>query len=239
MRKFAVRSLHRRLAAVLAGLALVLCGAPAVAATALAGPARAAIERFLQDQTAGLPGKVGIAVDAPAASPLPACAALEPFLPQGVVPWGRFSLGLRCAGEKPWTRYVAARVAVEGSYFVAAEPIDSGRTLSAQDVIERSGDLARLPRSVITDAAQLEGMVAVNRIAAGAPVRKEMLRAPVVIQQGQIVRLVAQGQGFSASTEGSAMTRATVGATVQVKTAGGRLLKGIAGRDGQVTLATH
>ena len=239
MRQHAIRPLHLhlRLAALLAVGTTVLCGAPAVAAAPLAGPARAAIESFVQGQTAGLPGKVTIAVEAPATSPLPACAVLEPFLPQGVAPWGRFSLGVRCAGERPWTRFVSAQVAVEGSYFVAAEVIDAGRALDARDFIERTGDLARLPRSVITDAAQLEGMMAANRIAQGTPLRREMLRAPVVIQQGQTVRLVARGQGFSASTEGSAMTRAAVGATLQVKTAGGRLVRGVAGPDGQVTLA--
>jgi flagella basal body P-ring formation protein FlgA len=64
-----------------------------------------------------------------------------------------------------------------------------------------------------------------------------MFRGMVVIQQGQTVRLVAQGEGFLASSEGKAMTRAAVGATLQVKTAAGRLVSGVARQDGQVSLA--
>src|SRR5258706_260100 len=113
--------------------------------------------------------------------------------------WGQVSVGVRCHGERPWTRFVAARVAVEGRYFVAAQTIEIGQALSAQDLAERSGDLTALPRSVVVDASQFAGTLAANRIAAGTPLRKEMLRGKVVIEQGQNVRLLAQGEGFVAS----------------------------------------
>jgi flagellar basal body P-ring formation protein FlgA len=203
----------------------------------LSGSARFAIENFLLGQAAGLNGKVTITVDSPASGALPPCDAMQPFLPQGSAAWGRLSVGVRCAGERPWTRFLAAQVAVEGRYFVAARAIAAGRTLTAEDFVERAGDLTRLPKSVITDPAQLAGMVAANTIAPGVPVRKELLRGTVVVQQGRTVRLLAQGAGFVASTEGKAMANATTGGTVQVKTADGKLLGGVATGDGQVTLA--
>jgi hypothetical protein len=58
----------------------------------------------------------------------------------------------------------------------------------------------------------------VNRIAPGAPLRKELVRGVTVIQQGQAVKVVAQGQGFVVSTEAKALSGATVGAVVQAKT---------------------
>jgi flagella basal body P-ring formation protein FlgA len=90
---------------------------------------------------------------------------------------------------------------------------------------------------VVTDPSALHGVVSAHRIAAGAPLRKELLRGTVVIQQGQTVKVVAQGAGFSVSTEGRAMTRAEVGATVQAKTRDGRLVSGIADQEGQIRLA--
>ncbi len=204
---------------------------------ALSGDARSVIEDFLLRQAAGLNGKVTVTVDSPASGALPPCDAMQPFLPQGSAAWGRLSVGVRCAGERPWTRFLAAQVSVQGRYFVAARAIAAGRTLTAEDFAERGGDLTRLPRSVITDPAQLAGMVAANAIAAGVPVRKELLRGTVVVQQGQTVRLLAQGVGFVASTEGKAMGNATTGGTVQVKTADGKLLSGVATGDGQVTVA--
>ncbi|MDM0001559.1 flagellar basal body P-ring formation chaperone FlgA [Variovorax sp. J22P240] len=211
--------------------------ATASAAAALPDAARSAIDKLLQVQTAGLPGKVTFGIKASASTALPPCEDFEAFMPAGTAPWGRVSIGLRCRGEKPWMRFVPVHVAVEGRYFVAARAIEAGEAVGAADVTERTGDLSALPRSVITDAAALRGVVTANRVGAGAPLRKELMRGLVVIQQGQTVQLVAQGQGFSVSTEGKAMTRAEVGATVQAKTRDGRLLTGIAGEDGQIRLA--
>ena len=209
-----------------------LAAAPAAAAPA---DARAVVERFLQAQTAGLAGKARIEVNMPAT--LPACESLQAFLPRGAAPTGRVSVGLRCAGDRPWMRYVQARVAIEGRYFVAARAIEAGQALGAGDLAERTGDLGTLPRSVVTDAAELKGVVAANRIAAGAPVRRELLRGVVVIQQGQTVQVVAQGPGFTVSTEARAMTRAEAGATVQAKTRDGRLVSGVADEGGQILLS--
>lgn len=219
-----------------AAIALALAGLAASPAPAapLPGPVQSAVDRFLQEQTAGLPGTVSFRVDAPAR--LPECAAPEPFLAAGVRPWGRFSLGLRCPGERPWTRFLPAQVTVEGTYYVAVRPIGAGQALATGDFAARSGDLTRLPPSVATDPGQLEGLQAANAIASGAPLRRDLLQGAIVIQQGQPVRLVAAGAGFTASTEATALTRAAAGTTVQVRTTQGRVVSGVAGEDGRVTL---
>lgn len=196
-----------------------------------------AIEKYLQVQSAGLPGKVTISFEGRGTAALPACeAAPEVFLPPGATPWGRVSVGVRCQAERPWTRFVQARIAVEGSYFVATRAIDTGRPLAPGDVAERTGDLTRLPRSVVTSAAELVGVVSANRIAPGAPIRKELVRGVTVIQQGQAVKVVAQGEGFVVSTEGKALSGAKVGAVVQAKTVDGRLISGVANEEGQIQL---
>jgi len=89
---------------------------------------------------------------------------------------------------------------------------------------------------VVTSAAELAGMVSANRVAPGAPIRKELLRGVAVIQQGQAVKVVAQGPGFVVSTEGKALSGATVGAVVQAKTLDGRVIRGVADEEGQVRL---
>jgi len=90
---------------------------------------------------------------------------------------------------------------------------------------------------VITSAGELNGVVASNRIAPGAPLRKELVRGVTVIQQGQSVKVVAQGQGFVVSTDAKAMSGAAVGAVVQAKTLDGRLVSGVADMQGQIQLA--
>jgi flagellar basal body P-ring formation protein FlgA len=200
----------------------------------LSGPARPIIERFLLTQTAGLPGRVAIAIDTPASGPLPPCEAPEPFLPAGARPWGRVSVGVRCNMAPPWTRYVPAYIAVVANYYVASRTINAGETLTPPDFTEREGDLAALPRKLITNPAQLNGMVAMNRIASGAPLRLEALRGAVVAKQGQTVKVVTRGDGFTASTEGKTMSQAIVGTVVQVKISSGQIINGTVLGDGTI-----
>lgn len=206
-----------------------------LAANAHAADTRAAVEAFLFQQTAGLPGRVELTV-ADTRS-LPECAEPQPFLPAGVRAWGRVSVGVRCIGATPWTRYVAASVAVIASYQVAARPIEPGETLQERDAVTREGDLTALPAGVLTAAAELAGKVATHRIAADAPLRRELLRGAIVVRQGQEVRVIVEGAGFVAGTEGRALADAATGAAVQVRARNGSLLTGIARADGSVERA--
>ncbi len=196
-----------------------------------------AIERFLRQEADGLPGRVQIQLAARATADWPACADPQPFLPAGVRAWGRVSVGVRCAAPAPWTRYASAYVAVMAPYQVAARSIAAGEALAGDAAQAREGDLAALPAGVVTDPAELAGKVAVNRIAAGAPLRRELLRGALVIRQGQEVRVVVHGPGFTAGIEGKALSDAAVGATVQVRTRNGKVLSGVAREDGAVERA--
>jgi flagellar basal body P-ring formation protein FlgA len=213
---------------------LVAAAMTARGATPPSGSAGQVIEQFLVAQTAGLPGKVSITLDTPRLGALPPCEAPEAFLPPGVRPWGRISVGVRCNESPPWTRYVATHVALVASYYVAARSIAAGQALTPADVAVREGDLSTLPANVVVDPAQLSGVVTSNRIASGAPIRRELLRGVVLVQQGQSIKLVTRGAGFVASADGKAMTDAAAGAVIQVKIQGGQLLSGIVQPDGSV-----
>ena len=231
------RMLQGPLAGLLAALLALAVLAPAAFGAAplpLSGYARPVIEQFLSSQTSGLPGKVQISIDAPLSGSLPPCDALEAFLPAGAPLRGRVSVGLRCHAAPRWTRYVQARIAVMGTYLAAARQIEAGQVLSPADTVVREADMTTLPASVVVDASELEGQVARNRIAAGAPVRREQLRGVLLVQQGQTVKVVSRGPGFVVSTEGKAMAPAAAGALVQVRMQGGQLLTGTLGADGIV-----
>ncbi len=87
---------------------------------------------------------------------------------------------------------------------------------------------------MIVDPSQFNGATALNQIASGAPLRRELLRDAVAVQRGQTIRVRTQGAGFVVSAEGKALTSAAVGALVQVKMQGGTLISGIVGPDGMV-----
>jgi flagella basal body P-ring formation protein FlgA len=201
---------------------------PSAAATAQDGESiRVAALAFLQQQAAGLPGKVDITVTPVFPRGLAPCSALDPFMPTGARLWGRVTVGVRCVGERPWTLYVQARVSINATYYTAARAIAPGEVLASADLIARDGDLTAMPQAVVTDPSQAVGAVALSRVPAGLPLRTDMLRAASSVAIGQTVHVVADGSGFSISADGSAMNNAAPGQQVRVKTAGGQIITGI------------
>ncbi|CAB3759944.1 flagella basal body P-ring formation protein FlgA [Burkholderia puraquae] len=221
--------------------------APAANAASAAQPAtppgqqdpesiRRAALAFLQQQIAGLPGKTTATVTTAFPRGLAACTTLEPFLPTGARLWGRTTVGVRCAGERPWTVYLQAKVTVQATYYVAARQIAPGEPLSAADLVARDGDLTVLPLAVITDPAQAIGATALARISAGLPLRQDMLKSAASVSAGQTVRVVAAGPGFTISAEGSALANAAPGQSVRVRMAAGQIVTAIVKDAGTVEI---
>ncbi|RQS64211.1 flagellar basal body P-ring formation protein FlgA [Burkholderia sp. Bp8963] len=191
---------------------------------------------FLQQQIAGLPGKPTATVSTAFPRGLAACTTLEPFLPTGARLWGRTTVGVRCAGERPWTVYLQAKVTVQATYYVAARQIAPGEPLTAADLVARDGDLTVLPLAVITDPAQAIGATALARVAAGLPLRQDMLKSAASVSAGQTVRVVAAGRGFTISAEGSALANAAPGQSVRVRMAAGQIVTAIVKDAGTVEI---
>ena len=196
---------------------------------------RVLAEQYLQVQSAGLPGKASISVGAlePRMN-LAACAAPEAFQQPGARAWGKTTVGLRCGAPTAWTIYIQAQVSVQAEYVAAALPLVQGQTIEAAQLVMVKGDLAALPNGVLTDMAQAVGRSSSMSLASGAPLRADLLRSKPVVQQGQAVRVVSSGAGFSVSAEARAIGTAGEGQVVQVRTAGGAILSGMARTGGLV-----
>jgi flagella basal body P-ring formation protein FlgA len=188
-------------------------------------------ERFLKTQTAGQPGKVTIQVKPPRVE-LPACASLDAFQPAGSRSIGKVSVGVRCLAPSQWTVYLSAQVRVLAPYAVTLQPLPANHVLNAADFTLREGDLGSLPADVVTNIDDIQGYRTVSGLAAGAPLRNALLRPPLVVQQGQVTRVVLNGPGFSVQSEGQALANASRGDRVRVKTRSGQVISGIA-QDGQ------
>lgn len=199
---------------------------------------RLSVEQFLQVQTGGLPGRVTVTVGAiDPQMQLAACPAPEAFLMPGARAWGKTTVGVRCAAPSPWTVYIQAKVAVEADYVAAAVPLAQGQPIEARHLAVLKGDLATLPPGIATDTAQLIGRVPNASLAAGTPLRLDTLRSKPVVHNGQLVRLVSSGNGFSVSSEARAVGNAAEGQPVQVRTAGGQQISGVAKAGGLVEVA--
>lgn len=193
------------------------------------------VEDFLRVQTRGLPGEASFTVGAiDPNNNLPPCPALEAFLPAGGRPWGRINVGVRCQAEGGWSIYVSAQVRVVGEYFVTSRPLARGQALTAADLAPRKGDLAELPPGIVTEASQAVGKTLSISVQSGHLLRTDSLRAPLAVQQGQSVRIVSKGRGFQVASEGKALGNAADGQVVQVRSASGQTISGIARTGGTV-----
>jgi len=214
-------------------LTIFLLGASAPCGAAMEQAQLAQIQQavgdLLRQQTAGLPGRVSYTVGAvDNRLTLAPCPAAEAFIPAGARLWGNTSVGVRCSGDKPWTIYVPVSVRIFTGIVIAARALTQARPIEMADLLLREGDLTEHPGSVVTDPASALGRSVTHSVAAGQPLRQDLLRVQPVILQGQTVTLRSQGAGFKVSTEGKALTTAAEGQIAQVRIASGQTVSGIA-----------
>lgn len=198
-----------------------------------------AVTDFVQDQVRSFPGKANIAVERlDARFNLPDCPALDMFVPPGGRLLGHGSVGVRCAkpvSGAPWTIYVPVQVTLRTAMLVARKSLSAEKTLTAEDVAVQDGEATRA--DMLTDPAQAIGKVMKQGIGAGQVIRRDMVRDAYTIRQGQTVQVRVEGNGFRINTEGQAVGNAAEGQGVQVRTASGRLVAGVAGADGTVRIS--
>jgi flagella basal body P-ring formation protein FlgA len=198
---------------------------------------RQAVDAFLRVQVRNLPGRASYLIDTINTRALPPCGRFNVSPTPGASAWGRSSVTVRCAAGANWSLIVPVRIQVFGDYLVTARSIGFGQTIGAADIATQSGDLGELPAGILNDSSQAIGQVARAAIAAGKPLRADLLRAPHVIQQGQNVKVVSRGNGFEVSGEGRALANASLGQVVQVRLGNGQVVSGIAEAGGSVDIS--
>ena len=112
-------------------LALLCLGSPFASAGTPQNHAeiRDTVYAFVRAQTQALPGKVSIEVEElDKRIVLPACPALEAFLPAGARLNGNSSVGVRCTGKKGWSVFVP--VSVKISVSLRRSTVDSRRLIN-------------------------------------------------------------------------------------------------------------
>lgn len=202
-------------------------------AGASADPIIDTAERYVRLQTQGLPGKVSVSIgQIDARTQLPPCTAHEAYTPQGARLWGKTNIGVRCLGPNVWSVLVPVQISVTSQYVTTARPLTAGQLIQPGDLITISGDLALQPAGVVTDPAAAVGKTLRNPLAAGQALRADQLLAPLVIRQGQTVRLISKGPGFSVSGEGKAINNAAEGQIAQIRMPSGQVVSGVAKADG-------
>jgi len=196
-----------------------LWGGPALAAPQQSHTAiQSAALAFAQAQSKSLPGEVHIDVTAiDNRLKLAPCDKLQAFLPAGAKLLGKTSIGVRCTEQPGWSVFLQADIKVTVDLLVANRPIAQGSVLGPADFGLQRGELGR--PGLLTAPEQAIGKILKYSIGAGQVLRQDMLRAPLLIRQGQTVTLRARGNGFVVSQEGQALNNAGKDEIVRIRTA--------------------
>lgn len=191
--------------------------------------------QFARQQSAAQPGTVSVtAIPLDPRLRLSSCQAIDFFIPTGTRLWGNSNIGARCNAPSPWTVYIPVTVSITSEVVFAARPLGPGQTVTEADILLKNEDITQFASGVVTDPRQALGKTTTIGVAAGYPLRLDMLRAAYVILQGQSVKILARGQGFQVNAEGKALSNATAGQIVAVRNGSGQIIKGTAREGGIV-----
>jgi flagellar basal body P-ring formation protein FlgA len=156
------------------------------------------------------------------------CQHVEPYLPDGMRPWGKSRIGLRCTqGLSKWNVYLPITVRVFGTALVARNGVSAGTVLAADDLAQADVDLAEDNSPALVNAHLAVGRTLTHALKAGQSLRQSHLKARQWFTAGETVTVLAQGDGFSVAGEAQALNPGIEGQPVRVRTESGRVLTGL------------
>jgi flagella basal body P-ring formation protein FlgA len=224
--------------ALLAGLAF---GTPAPAAPGATDSQqiRAAAERFIEGF-----GSRDVTVTATAGGldarlALAGCAGeLTPFLPSGASVRARTTVGVRCPDAGGWSIFVPVAVESTTQLAVARRALARGEMPAPTDLDLVSRTVPGLPAQFLAQPADTGGRRLRRPIAAGDPIPIEALAAPVLVERGQQVTLLAAAAGIAVRANAVALDDGGFGDRVRVRnTVSGRILEGSVESRGTVSVS--
>lgn len=176
-----------------------------------------AIETHLKEQAGDQPWQLTAHLSDEAAQKL-STAHPQLKVQGGASPWtGRQSFVVQMTNREGACEVaVEADVSLPPAMIVAARPIPRGATIRAADLA--SGYEARTTRG--TPVERIEGAVgqeATRTIGSGEVVTKDMVRAPVLVQRGDVVTVYARTAGLQVRTTARAREEGAMGELVTVE----------------------
>lgn len=159
---------------------------------------------------------------------LPECSKpIEAFFPQGRRETGAWSVGVRCAGERPWTIYDKVKVKASLDVLVLRSAVRQGAVIGPADIALVKKDLSELGGGYLTTPGQAIGMAARRGLAGGSVLSAEQLTPPKMIRRGEKVVIRAESGGYQINMSGEALADGEQGQRIRVRNEqSGRIVQG-------------
>lgn len=143
--------------------------------------------------------------------------------------WGNLTITAKCENM---TKYLQVYVAVKGNYVVANQSISAGTVITEQLIKTQSGQLDKLPSTIILNKSEVINHIALRNINNGEPIKNSMLQKNWYIKAGQTVKVIIDGEGYSVTSNGKALTNGALGESINIKLNNGNIIEGVVSVEG-------
>ncbi len=178
------------------------------------------VHDYLQDNTSQLSIQPKIKVgQLDSRLRLHACSKpLLAFTPDGSKLKGRTTVGVRCQGDKPWSIYIPATIAIYEEIVVATTPLMRGHIVSTTDIKLEKREVGKISgQHFIYDLNLAVGKVLKRPISAGKVIQASYLEMPRLVRRGQMVTILAITNGLVVRMSGKSMMDGAKGDLIQVR----------------------
>ncbi|WP_333780870.1 flagellar basal body P-ring formation chaperone FlgA [Dryocola boscaweniae] len=152
-------------------------------------------------------------------SQYPACnSPLTASLPGGDrLDLNRIRYDVRCGDSGGWDVAVTVKPDIYLPVLVAKETLERGQVLSASDMQFRKYNISSTRGGYITNPDDIVGLTVKRRLRELQPISLSQLEAPVMVERGQQVVMIARQDGIEARTMGEALKKGRKGEMIKVK----------------------
>jgi len=113
--------------------------------------------------------------------------------------------------------WVTAGIRVRAQVLAAARAVPQGKAIGPEDVTERTVDISDLRTAYLRSPAEAAGMVARRSIPSGDPLTRDLLSEPILVRNGETVRLCLVRGGISLTSTVRAEQDGRMGQWIKVR----------------------
>lgn len=149
----------------------------------------------------------------------PACdSPLVTSLPGGDrLDLNRIRYDVRCDDSGGWDVAVTVKPDIYLPVLVVKETLERGHVLAASDMQFKKYNISSTRGGYITNPDEVVGLTVKRRLRELQPVSLAQLEAPIMVERGQQVVMIARQDGIEARTMGEALKKGRKGEMIKVK----------------------
>lgn len=112
--------------------------------------------------------------------------------------------------------WATVRLELLAEVIVTTKPLRRSQTITDDDIIQKTMDLAELPSNYLSTYEEVLGKRTKRKINAGKALRSDLVELPPLIERGDVVFILAESEGLRVSAMGIARESACKGGNIRV-----------------------